>query len=164
MAATFSVAATTWLACSCGVPLSCICGTWVGVGVFVVLVVAGEVFCEEPVCDGVVVGVALGSVVAGEIVSVVDVTVVVVTDRSMLDVGWPVAKESDPVEVSESCEDPQPTKASVATTKVNAICFLITRTVLQMRVKARKIYGVRGFLPAQICFGYLDGRTESFLR
>ena len=107
------------------------------------LVVAGEVFCEEPVCAGVVVGVALGSVVAGEIVSVVEVTVVVVTDRSMLDVGCPIAKESDPVGVSESCEDPQPTKASVATTKVNAICFLITRTVLQMRVKARKIYCAR---------------------
>ena len=100
-------------------------------------------FCEEPVCAGVVVGVALGSVVVGEIVSVVEVTVVVVTDRSMLDVGWPVAKESDPVLDSESCEDPQPTKASVATTKVNAICFLIGRTVLQMRVKARKIYCAR---------------------
>ena len=100
----------------------------------------GAVFCEDPVCVGVLVVVALGSVVVGEIVSVGKVTVVVVTDRSMLDVGWPVAKESDPVLDSESCEDPQPTKASVATTKVNAICFLIGRTVLQMRVKARKIY------------------------
>ena len=84
--------------------------------------------------------------------SAVEVTVVVVTDRSMLDVGWPVAKESDPVVVSESCEDPQPTKASVATTKVNAICFLIDITVPQIRVEARKIYGARGFLPAQACF------------
>lgn len=91
---------------------------------------------------------------AGE--AVVVVTVVVVTDRSMLGVGWLVAKESEPVVVSESCEDPQPTKASVATTKVNAICFLILLTVPQIKVEARKIYGVRGFLLAQACFGYLD--------
>mgnify|MGYP007004040281 FL=1 len=96
-------------------------------------------FCEEPVCDGVVVAVAPGSVVAGGIVSAAGEDVVVGAARSMLEVAGTVAKESDPVLDSESCEEPQPTKASVATTKVNAICFLIDRTVLQMRVKARKI-------------------------
>jgi hypothetical protein len=55
--------------------------------------------------------------------------VVVGAAKSMLVVGWVVAKESDPVLDSESCEEPQPTRASVATTKVNAICFLIDITV-----------------------------------
>ena len=88
--------------------------------------------------------------------SAVAETVVVGAARSMLEVAGTVANESDPVLDSESCEDPQPAKASVATTKVNAICFLIDRTVLQMRVKARKIYCAEGFLPSQACFCYLN--------
>ena len=116
----------------------------------------GVVSCGEPVCDTAVVGIV--------VISAVEETVVVVTDRSMLDVGWPVVKESNPVVVSESCEDPQPTKASVATTKVNAIYFLIDLTVPQIKVEARKIYGVRGFLPAQTCFCYLDSNISQLGR
>ena len=113
-------------------------------------------FCEEPVCDGVVVAVAPGSVVAGGIVSAAGEDVVVGAARSMLEVAGTVAKESDPVLDSESCEDPQPAKASVAKTNVVAICFLIDITVPQMRVKARKIYCAEGFLPSQACFCYLN--------
>ena len=116
----------------------------------------GVVSCGEPVCDTAVVGIV--------VISAVEETVVVGAARSMLDVGWPVAKESDPVGVSESCEDPQPTKASVATTKVNAIYFLIDLTVPQIKVEARKIYGVRGFLPAQTCFCYLDSNISQLGR
>ena len=82
--------------------------------------------------------------------------IVVEAARSTLVVVWVVAKESDPVLDSESCEDPQPTKASVAKTNVVAICFLIYITVPQMRVKARKIYCAEGFLPSQACFCYLN--------
>lgn len=94
--------------------------------------------------------------------AVVVVTVVVGAARSMLDVGWPVAKESDPVEVSESCEDPQPTKASVATTKVNAICFFIDRTVPQMRVKARKNTAAEPFYLPRPAFAIWTAMSASF--
>ena len=86
---------------------------------------------------------AVGAIVAG-------------AARSILDVGWVVAKESDPVLDSESCEDPQPTKTSAAMAKLDAIYFLIELTVPQMKVEARKICCAEGFLPAQACFCYLD--------
>ncbi len=90
--------------------------------------------------------------------------VVVGAARSTLVVVWVVAKESDPVLDSESCEDPQPTKASVAKTNVVAICFLISLTVPQIRVKARKIYCAEGFLPAQARFGYLNSDVSELGR
>ena len=96
-----------------------------------------------------------GAVVGSVVVSAVGAIVVEVA-KSMLEVAGTVAKESDPVNVSESCEDPQPTKASVAKTNVVAIYFLIDIIVPQIRVKARKIYCAEGFLPSQACFCYLN--------
>ena len=90
--------------------------------------------------------------------------VVVGAASSVLDVVWVVAKESDPVLDSESCEDPQPAKASVAKTNVVAIYFLIDIIVPQIRVKARKIYCAEGFLPAQARFGYLNSDVSQLGR
>ena len=90
--------------------------------------------------------------------------IVVEVAKSMLEVAGTVAKESDPVNVSESCEDPQPTKASVAKTNVVAIYFLIDIIVPQIRVKARKIYCAEGFLPAQARFGYLNSDVSQLGR
>jgi hypothetical protein len=125
-------------------------------GAFGATVAAGAVLCGATVCAGAVVGIVVVSA-AGE-------DVVVGVASSMLDVVWVVAKESDPVLDSESCEDPQPTKASVAKTNVVAICFLIDITVPQMRVKARKIYCGRGFLPSQACFCYLNSNVSQLGR
>jgi hypothetical protein len=90
--------------------------------------------------------------------------VVVGAARSLLEVAGTVAKESDPALDSESCEEPQPTKASVAKTNVVAICFLIDITVPQMRVKAREIYCAEGFLPSQACFCYLNSNISQLGR